>query len=95
MRISDRCQTGTHAGSIRFTKMKTHFSSESLSPLGEGGAKRRVRVRMPKLFVVRPHPALRATFSRREKDPPRQFVYYFGQLCVIDRPYRKSHRHRL
>ena len=64
-------------------------------PLGEGGAKRRVRVRMPKLFVVRPHPALRATFSRREKDPPRQFVYYFGQLCVIDRPYRKSHRHRL
>ena len=41
-------------------------------PLGEGGAKRRVRVRMPKLFVVRPHPALRATFSRREKDPPRR-----------------------
>ncbi len=35
-------------------------------PWGEGGAKRRVRVRGTS--VACPHPALRATFSPREKD---------------------------
>src|SRR5205823_12981162 len=37
-------------------------------PSGEGGAERRVRVR--ECVNLGPHPALRATFSRREKDMP-------------------------
>src|SRR5215831_11017175 len=41
---------------------------ESPLPLGEGAAKRRVRV--PKCGEIYPHRALRATFSQGEKDRP-------------------------
>src|SRR5262249_16985641 len=49
---------------VGFPKLKTCFGEIPLPP-GEGAAKRRVRA------PTDPHPALRATFSRREKDSAR------------------------
>ena len=53
-------------------------------PSGEGGAERRVRVR--ECVNLGPHPALRATFSQREKDTPSGFSLICTTL-VVDRPY--------
>jgi len=73
-------------------------------PRGEGGAKRRVRAARRNFSSSDPHPALRATFSPREKDTLltlgalswTALVYdrpYFHSCtekrAVIDRPYRK------
>src|SRR5438046_4391251 len=52
-------------------------------PSGEGGAERRVRVR--ECVNLGPHPALRATFSRREKDTPSYFSLIWT-IVVCDRP---------
>src|SRR5438046_6199376 len=41
-------------------------------PSGEGGAERRVRVK--ECVNLGPHPALRATFSDREKDMPSRLM---------------------
>ena len=45
--------------------MRDRISRQGPSPPGEGAAKRRVR---DLSHDASPHPALRATFSRREKD---------------------------
>src|SRR6266480_6969638 len=58
-------------------------------PSGEGGAERRVRVR--ECVNLGPHPALRATFSRREKDTPSSFSLIWTTV-VTDRPYRRRWR---
>ena len=59
---------------------------ESL-PSGEGGAERRVRVR--ECVNLGPHPALRATFSQREKDTPSGFSLIWTTVA-IDRLYNVS-----
>src|SRR5262245_10645034 len=58
-------------------------------PPGEGGAKRRVRPCMARVSARRPHPALRATFSRREKDSillPILFFMLFRIAAIAQTP---------
>src|SRR2546426_171735 len=94
--MADRRQAQPHTASSRFANVETCLSRVPLPP-GEGGAKRRVRARMPKHWAFRPHPApflmlalsgsrsARATFSRREKDFHAGFPAYFGQLWLPPR----------
>src|SRR5678810_919706 len=60
-------------------------------PRGEGGAKRRVRAARRNFSSSDPHPALRATFSPREKDTLLTLGALSWTALVIDRPYRCPH----
>jgi len=54
--MTSRLQVSEHGGQV-------------LLPSGEGGQKGRMRAGMPKDFrILNPHPPLRATLSRRERD---------------------------
>ena len=68
-RFSPYGPTMTASGTERFRSLLSKLAGTEgrvLLPSGEGGAKRRMRVYIP--AILRPHPALRATLSRRERD---------------------------
>src|SRR5438128_3282589 len=60
-------------------------------PSAEGGAERRVRVR--ECVNLGPHPALRATFSQREKDTPSGFSLIWTTVIYDHRPRSCNVRH--
>src|SRR2546425_8572040 len=90
--MADRRQPQPHAASSRFANVETCFSRVPLPP-GEGGAKRRVRARMPETLgspaLIRPfldaRPiglALRAGHLLPEGEgPSRSTGPVSGQVC--------------
>jgi hypothetical protein len=80
IRRSNRRKSTRDEGSSNLKKARPLLVNCPL-PLGEGGAERRVRAARSTILIIDaivgracPHPALQATFSRWEKDPPSLFV---------------------
>src|SRR2546430_17070720 len=97
MTISANTIVYARSASVEIRNRPTRFSLRSTVvmrspvplPSGEGGAKRRVRGLLSRVTsFVAPHPALRATFSRWEKDRralPRRARHYCLRRCLFTR----------
>src|SRR6188508_1155373 len=88
---------GWKQGPIRLTsddKQRQPVFANRPLPRGEGGAKRRVRAARRNLSSSDPHPALRATFSPREKDTLLTLGALSWTALVYDRPYFVDARKR-